>query len=62
MVSPIGNVQQIWPSKLDLLAQMGKTGQKMANGRLLFQALYLDSTEAYYDSEYYHHGNEFHQK
>ena len=30
----------IWPSKPDLLGQMVRIGQKMANGRLLFQALH----------------------
>ena len=37
---PNENVQQICPSKLNLLSQIPENGQKMANGWLLFQALF----------------------
>ena len=40
MVSPLEMYSKFWPSKLDLLGQMEKIGQKMVNGRLLFQALH----------------------
>ena len=36
---PIENVQEIWLTKMDFGQTNAETGQKMANGRLLFLAL-----------------------
>ena len=46
---PIWNAQYIWSNKLDLLSQVVKTGWKMANGQLLFQA----QLPAYFEEQIY---------
>ena len=38
---PIENVQEIWPTKMDFDRPNAGISRKMANGRLLFLALYM---------------------
>ena len=45
---PIGNVQQICPSISDFAQTNPEIGGKMANGWLLFQALYLPNLELHF--------------